>query len=106
MFRFHSAEKLVRMVHAVENSLLLKPPDRRHRLAMTMAGGAIQGHGSVVFEEEEANVYNILGLPVGVASFIAWIGQATMRIGSSPSHACATGFCGCSAHLLASGRVC
>ena len=25
MFRFHSAEKLVRMVHAVENSMLLKP---------------------------------------------------------------------------------
>ena len=45
--RFHSAEQLVRMVHAVEKSLLLKPPDRRHRLAMTMADGAIQGPGSV-----------------------------------------------------------
>ena len=94
MFRFHSAEKLVRMVHAVENSLLLKPPDRRHRLAMTMAGGAIQGPGSVGFEEEEAKVDKRHGLPVGGGSFIVWTGQATMRIGSSPSHSCTTGFCG------------
>ena len=94
MFRFHSAERLVRMVHAVENSLLLKTPDRRHRLAMTMADGAIQGPGSVGFEEEEAKVDRRHGLPVGVASFIAWTGQATMRIGSSPSHSCMTGFCG------------
>ena len=83
------------MVHAVENSLLLKPPDRRHRLAVTMADGAIQGPGSVGFEEEEAKVDKRHGLPVGGgASFTAWTGQATMRIGSSPSHSCMTGFCG------------
>ena len=69
MFRFHSAEKLVRMVHAVENSLLLKPPDRRHRLAMTMADGAIQGPGSVGFEREEAKVDKRHGLPVGGCQF-------------------------------------
>ena len=66
MFRFHSAEKLVRMVHAVENSVLLKPLDHRYRLAMTMADGAIQGPGSVGFEEEEAKVDKRHGLPVGV----------------------------------------
>ena len=69
MFRFHSAEKSVRMVHAVENSMLLKPLDRRYRLAMTMADGAIQGPGSVGFEEEEAKVDKRHGLPVGVCQF-------------------------------------
>ena len=57
------------MVYAVETSLLLKPPDRRHRLAMTMADGAIQGPGSVGFEEDEAKVDKRHGLPVGVCQF-------------------------------------
>ena len=39
----HSAEQLVRVVHAVDNSLLLQPLDRRRRLAMTRAGGAVHG---------------------------------------------------------------
>ena len=60
---------MVHMVHAVENSLFLKQPDRRRRLALTMAGGAIQGPGSVGFENEEARVDNRHGLPVGVCQF-------------------------------------
>ena len=94
MSRFHSAEQLVRMAQAVENSLWLKPPGRRHRLAMTMADGAIQGPGSVGFEGEEAKVYKRQGLPVGLPA--SSFGQGRLPCGSAvpPSHSCMTGFCG------------
>ena len=69
LFRTHGAPKLIELVHRSEECMHIHRDDRVMRLAMTMADGAIQGPGSVQFEEEEAKVDNRLTRHVGVCQF-------------------------------------
>ena len=69
IFRTHAAPKLIELVHRSEESMHIHRDDRVLRLAMTMADGAIQGPGSVQFEEEEAKLDNRLARHVGVCQF-------------------------------------
>ena len=69
LFRFHGGPKLVELVHICESRFRLGRKDRRLRLAMTMADGAIQGPGSVDFEGCEAKIDGRGRLPIGECGF-------------------------------------
>ena len=70
-FRFHSAERLVPLVHSVEGEFKLSRDVREHRLVSTVADQAIAGPGSIRFVAHEAVVDNLLPDPLkeGVCAF-------------------------------------
>ena len=55
-FRFHSAEALVPLVHAVEAQYGIHAAGRRARLALTVGDGAICGPGSINFVRWESKI--------------------------------------------------
>ena len=65
LFRFHGGPELMELVHICEDRFRLGRKDRRLRLTMTMADGAIQGPGSVDFEGCEAKIDGRWRLPIG-----------------------------------------
>ena len=58
-FSSHGAERLVALVHHTEAQFNFGDADRRLRLALTVADGAIEGPSSINFAQHEANVMNV-----------------------------------------------
>ena len=70
-FRFHSSERLVPLVHSVEDDFRLRRNARKHRVVSAMADQAMAGPSSIRFVAHEAVVDNIAYDPLkeGVCTF-------------------------------------
>ena len=70
-FRFHSAERLVPLVHSVELQFSIAPEVREHRVVLTVADQAMAGPGSIRFVEHEAVVDKLKHDPLkeGICAF-------------------------------------
>ena len=70
-FRFHSAERLVPLVHSVEDGFCLRRDHREHRLVLTVADQAMAGPNSIQYVAHEAVVDNLPFDPLqeGVCAF-------------------------------------
>jgi len=70
-FRFHSAERLVPLVHSVEDDFCVRRDNRKHQLVLTVADQAMAGPNSTQFVAHEAVVDNLACDPLkeGVCAF-------------------------------------
>ena len=59
-FRFHAAERLVPLVHSVEDDFLLGRNNCKHCLILTLADQAMAGPGSIQLVAHEAVVDNLV----------------------------------------------
>ena len=70
-FRFHSAERLVPLVHSVDDEFCVGRENRKHQLVLTVADQAMAGPSSIQFVAHEAVVDNLPCDPLkeGVCAF-------------------------------------